>query len=91
MKKLSKINLSDLGQAEMQKKEMSMIRGGMMETEEPVIPTTSNCLCNDEKCGCFSEGTKEGSNDDFWISPNAFDNLNANGAYCAEEDAANME
>lgn len=90
MKKLSKINLSDLGQAEMQKKEMSMIRGGRMETEEPIIPTTRYCLCSDEKCPCKYEGTKEGPDDDFWGGSSTADNLDANDAECGEE-VAHME
>lgn len=85
MKKLSKINLSDLGQAEMQKKEMSMIRGGMMETEEPVIPTDHYCLCSDGKCPCEYEGTKSGPDDDKWGGSSTAENLKGNGGECSTE------
>lgn len=73
MKKLRKMNLHNLSQAEMAKKEMNALKGG--------IYCHCTCMCRcDSSCGCKYAGSQEGPNDPFYggSSQNANGLANAN-------------
>ncbi len=72
MKKLGKLNLHHLGQAEMAKKEMNALKGG--------ISCICSCMCQcDNTCGCKYAGSQEGPNDSFYGGSSVSANRAANG------------
>lgn len=58
MKKLNKISLHNLGQAEMTKREQNFIKGGQ-------CTCLCSCFCS-ASCACKYEGPQEGSDDSHW-------------------------
>lgn len=56
MKKLGKINLQNLGQAEMTKKELNTIKGGLC---------ACHCVCS-LTCGCKYAGGQTDPNDSYY-------------------------
>lgn len=65
MKRLTKLSLHDLSQAELAKKEQDLIRGG------------SNCGCIGI-CPCLYSGPQENDNDSFYGGSSQFANEDAN-------------
>ena len=62
MKKLSKINLHNLSQAELSRREENLLRGG----NEPEIDYgTLSCACV-HACTCLYAGKQEGSDDSYY-------------------------
>lgn len=78
MKKLKRISLNDLSQAEMLKKEMNMLKGGAIIRKDPTTKFAV-CLCSDGLCTCSYEGPKEGPDDDKWGGSSTSANREANG------------
>lgn len=70
MKKLSKINLLNLSQTELEKREESMLKGGQ------TCPCVTMCMCS-------YAGSQQGPNDDFFggSSTNANGDANINNAH----------
>lgn len=68
MKKLSKINLHNLSQAELSKREENLLRGG-----------SSSCICScGTYCGCLYEGKKEDDYDSYYGGSTSYNNGQAN-------------
>lgn len=65
MKKLTKLSLHDLSQAELAKKEQNLVRGG------------GNCGCIGI-CLCLYAGPKENENDSYYGGSSQVDNGDAN-------------
>lgn len=70
MKKLKKLSLHNLSQAEMTKKEMSILTGG-----SGICRCKCYCSCS---CGCNYSGEQEGPNDSYYGGSSTTDNHNAN-------------
>ena len=69
MKKLNRINLHKLSQAELAKREENLLKGGNGYT----------CSCAGHvNCGCKYAGEQEGSDDSFHGGSSSTDNSNAN-------------
>lgn len=69
MKKLNRINLHKLSQAELAKREENLLKGGNGYT----------CSCAGYvNCGCKYAGEQEGSDDSFHGGSSSTDNSNAN-------------
>ncbi len=67
MKALKKINLLNLSQTELEKREEEMLKGGR------------GCACGcADTCGCKYAGPQEGDDDSFFGGSNKNDNGNAN-------------
>lgn len=69
MKKLSRINLHNLSQAELAKREEKLLIGG------------GNVLCacaGSASCGCLYEGPKTDNNDAYYGGSSSNDNFDAN-------------
>lgn len=70
MKKIGKLNLHNLSQAEIAKKEQNMIKGGQ----------NCGCSCSDKPCPCKYAGVQEGPNDSFYGGSSTESNYEANNA-----------
>ena len=81
MKKIGKLSLHDLSQAEIAKKEMNALKGGMMECR-------CECHCV-VTCPCKYAGPQEGPNDPFYGGASATDNANARNIVHEEADSSN--
>lgn len=68
MKKLSRITLHNLSQAELAKREQNLLKGGYC---------SCTCSCG-YGCPCKYAGDKEGPDDSFYGGSNFTDNNNAN-------------
>lgn len=68
MKKLTKLSLHDLSQAEMAKRELNVLKGGQWST----------CACK-LPCPCKYAGEKENDNDSFYGGASHDANYKANG------------
>lgn len=65
MKKINKLKLNQLGKTELEKREMTTLKGG-------------HCICADQYCGCRYDGPWCGVTDDYWGGSNHDDNHEAN-------------
>jgi natural product precursor len=74
MKSLSKLKLHDLSKAEMEKKELKLIKGGFF--------CHSSC-----SCPCLYEGTKSDPTDSYYGGSSTSDNSDANDDYYENHDA----
>lgn len=71
MKKLGKLNLHNLSQAEIAKKEMNALKGG--------LSCDCSCMCQcSYSCECKYAGAQEGPNDSFYGGSSVMDNGKAN-------------
>ena len=68
MKKLSKINLHNLSQVELSKREENLLRGGL---------SACYCMCS-TTCGCLYEGEKEDEYDAYYGGSSSDDNGKSN-------------
>ena len=75
MKHLSKINLHNLSQAELSKKEEALLKGGEYTYEAGTQP---QCVCA-IACPCLYEGEKEGPDDAYYGGASREDSSAANG------------
>lgn len=70
MKKLNRINLHNLSQAELAKREENLLKGGNS--------CQCDAACGGRNCGCLYAGTQTGNNDSHYGGSSSNDNFVAN-------------
>jgi natural product precursor len=67
MKEVNKLKLTQLNKAELEKRQMNVLRGGV----------TCGCVCAGD-CGCLYYGPQDGPNDSYYGGSSTEDNGDAN-------------